>query len=583
MGKAARLAWRGLTPHIFAFFVVPLAALVLLLSFGGLYLHRQAMRGLVAERDERAARAAAAALAEQARRRASAVQTLARRATPGASPQALSALLADLDFLLPDFDGGLAFYAPEGRLLAWSGEKSLWEGLDPASDPALASFFARSDPARFLSYARPPAGEIAVLVAAPASEDGPIAVGAFSPGMLARQELDSVFAPAGETSALLVDSQGRLLYGLGNAPGGAPPADHPGVAEALRGESGATYLQAGGDEHVVAYSPVPPLGWALVIEEPWEALASPLLRATENAPLALLPALLLALVALWYAARWIVQPLQALETRAARLGWGDFAAIEKPVGGIAEIRRLQSELVHLAHKVRASQEGLRGYIGAITAGQEEERRRLARELHDDTLQALIALHQRIQLVHLSLNGDVAEEPASAAASRPPAEALAEIQALAEQTIHNLRRVTGALRPVYLDELGLSAALEMLARQTSQASGLPVEFRQAGQERRLPADSELALYRIAQEALSNAVRHARAGSARLHLEYGPEAVRLEIADDGRGFSVPESPAEFARRGHFGLLGMHERAELIGAHLGVRSSPGQGTRLSVSLDQ
>jgi signal transduction histidine kinase len=239
-----------------------------------------------------------------------------------------------------------------------------------------------------------------------------------------------------------VDSERRVLYQQGDFFPGEEPANHLGVSEALQGKSGASFLQAGGEEHAVAYSPIQPAGWALVIEESWEKVASPMLRTTEYAPLVLIPALLLSLLALWYGTRWIVQPLQRLEARAAELGWGDFAAIEKPVGGITEIRRLQSELVHLAQKVKAAQEGLRGYIGAMTEGQEEERRRLARELHDDTLQSLIALNQRVQLAQITVNGN----PHSEDLARP----LAEIQTLTEKTIQDLRRFTRALRPVYLE-------------------------------------------------------------------------------------------------------------------------------------
>jgi two-component system sensor histidine kinase UhpB len=279
------------------------------------------------------------------------------------------------------------------------------------------------------------------------------------------------------------------------------------------------------------------------------------------------PALLLSLVALWFGARQIVRPLQSLEAQATELGWGRYEAIEQPVGGIAEIRRLQTELIHMARKVRAAQDSLRGYIGAITAGQEEERRRLARELHDDTLQSLIALNQRIQLAQLG-----ATDPS-------PAETLREIQSLAAQTIADLRRFTRALRPIYLEDLGLVAALEMLAREVSQANHLPVEFHRAGSERRLTSEVELALYRMAQEALSNVARHTLASQAELALTFHEQAVSMTISDDGQGFKVPESPAEFALSGHFGLLGLHERAELIGAHLDIQSSPGRGTRVSV----
>jgi signal transduction histidine kinase len=294
-----------------------------------------------------------------------------------------------------------------------------------------------------------------------------------------------------------------------------------------------------------------------------------LLRTTEYAPLVLIPVLLLALIALWFVTRRVIQPLQGLEVKANELAWGNYDTIETSTGGITEIRHLQAALVHLAHKVKTYQQGLRGYISAITMGQEEERNRLARELHDDTLQSMIALNQRVQLAQLSAEQGAGQN------------GLEEIQSLAEQTIQNLRRLTRALRPIYLEDLGLVAALEMLARQTQQASGIAITFERIGTEVRLSPPVELALYRIGQEALNNVVRHAQATQAALQIRFSPDAVTLEVSDNGVGFEVPESPAEFAPGGHFGLLGMYERTEMIGAKLNIRSSPGKGSRVVVTL--
>jgi signal transduction histidine kinase len=122
---------------------------------------------------------------------------------------------------------------------------------------------------------------------------------------------------------------------------------------------------------------------------------------------------------------------------------------------------------------------------------------------------------------------------------------------------------------------------MLARETSQASGLAVDFNSSGIERRLPAEVELALYRMVQEGLTNAVHHAQAKNASVRLEFTFQKLTLQINDDGIGFEVPQTPAEFAPQGHFGLLGLYERAELIRARLEIKSSPGNGTHLSISL--
>lgn len=329
-------------------------------------------------------------------------------------------------------------------------------------------------------------------------------------------------------------------------------------------------------------------------EEAWKIVTDPALELTLLAPLVLIPPLLFSVAALWFTAKQIIQPLQQLESKAAALSWGDFEAIKESVGGISEVRHLQMELTEMSRKVRAAQEGLHDYIGAITSAQEEERARLARELHDDTIQAVIALKQRVQLAQISIKEQNGKQ------------SLSELETLAEQTIENLRRLTRALRPIYLEDLGLVTALEMLAREisstdrsndsavapfrVSRSSGeatevattrLVVGFQKTGDERRLSREVELSLYRIAQEALNNVVKHSKATRADLSIRYADSEITLAITDNGNGFVAPASPTEFAPNGHFGLLGIHERADLIGARLEIVSAVGKGTSLTVRL--
>ena len=306
-------------------------------------------------------------------------------------------------------------------------------------------------------------------------------------------------------------------------------------------------------------------------EDAWMIATDPALEFTLVAPLVLIPPLLFAVGALWFATKQIIQPLQKLESKAAALAWGDFEAIKESVGGILEVQHLQMELTEMARKVNAAQEGLHDYIGAITSAQEDERMRLARELHDDTIQAVIALKQRVQLAQKSMKDQHGRQ------------SLHELETLSEQTIENLRRLTRALRPIYLEDLGLVTALEMLARETGQNIQLVVDFQKTGQERRLSHEVELSLYRIAQEALNNVVKHAKAFNADLKISFETAEIKIEVRDNGNGFLVPKSPTELAPGGHFGLLGVHERADLIGARLEIESSLGQGTSLKVVLSE
>lgn len=304
-------------------------------------------------------------------------------------------------------------------------------------------------------------------------------------------------------------------------------------------------------------------------ESAWKTATDPALELTLVAPLVLIPPLLFAVAVLWFGARQIVEPLQKLESKAAALAWGDFEAIHEPVGGISEVQHLQKGLTEMAGKVQAAQEGLRDYIGAITSAQEEERNRLARELHDDTIQAVIALKQRVELAEKSVR-----DPGSR-------QSLKELEDLAGQTIENLRRLTRALRPIYLEDLGLGTALEMLVRETGQTRPLTLSFERKGTEKRLPREVELALYRIAQEALNNVLRHAKAEHSLVQITYEEHETKLEVSDDGVGFQMPRSLTDLAPGGHFGLLGMRERADLIGARFDVQSEGGHGTRLTVRL--
>ena len=561
--------WRGLTLQLFVWVVFPLIALLLLVTFGSLYLHQGGMRTMVGERDERAARTAARAISETLNYRAHALQTLSLRAADGHPPQLI---LYSSTFLSSYFDAGMAFFAPDGELLTYIGNEALWTAPSAAQETEIRKMLADAGSESNFSSVIPSTdgSKPIVLVGVAAAPDTPILVGAFYPTILAEEILVDLFHEDQAGSVYLIPPGGDILFSIRGNPQFTAPLEHPGVREALNGKSGTIYTPTEEGEHVVAYSSVEAVGWALLLEEPWESVSTPLLNTTLFAPLIFIPILLLSLVALWFGARKIIQPLQILEGRARELAWGNFENIEKTVGGIDEIQNLQNALIYLAGKVQAAQNSLRSYIGAITTGQEDERQRLARELHDETIQDLIALNQRIHLMQLDLGR-----------GEHISEQLDELQRMTTETIDDLRRLIRALRPLYLDDLGLVTALDMLARETQGSAGVSIKFHRLGPERRLSPDVNLALYRIAQEGLSNIQRHAAASQAEVKIEYLSDQVILNILDNGVGFDPPESPAEFAPGGHFGLLGIHERAELIGAKLDIKTIPGDGTTVIVTL--
>jgi signal transduction histidine kinase len=216
-----------------------------------------------------------------------------------------------------------------------------------------------------------------------------------------------------------------------------------------------------------------------------------------------------------------------------------------------ELRRQMEEV---AAEKRAMDQAYR----QLVRGREEERERLARELHDQAIQSLVGLK-----FHL--------------AEKAP-DAQAELQAEIDGVIDALRELCADLRPPALDRLGLVAALRSYTDDFSARTGMPVELHVDGNEQRLSPEAELSLFRVAQEALINAWKHAQTPKVEVGLCFDEEAVRLTVSDRGRGFAVPERLGALAEAGHFGLVGIHERMELVGGTLGLASGPGQGTTLT-----
>lgn len=209
------------------------------------------------------------------------------------------------------------------------------------------------------------------------------------------------------------------------------------------------------------------------------------------------------------------------------------------------------------------------YIAALSTAQEAERGRLARELHDEVVQQLIALAQGVDRVQRLLERGTVET-----ASQRLQSMRHSITALVDQ----LRAVIGDLRPPALEELGLLPAVELLLERGDEG-GPEVLLLVEGQERRLAPQSELALFRIIQEAWSNIRRHAQATQVNVTFHYTPDGLVLTIVDNGAGFAPAD--AVDMHDGHWGVHGMRERAELTGGQLEVRSAPGQGTRITVRI--
>ena len=220
---------------------------------------------------------------------------------------------------------------------------------------------------------------------------------------------------------------------------------------------------------------------------------------------------------------------------------------------------------------RHRQAGLKAYAAFVLRGQEEERQRMARELHDETIQSLALLCRRLDSV----------ESTSGSLPQSAIEELREARKTAEEIVKDLRDFARALRPPILDDLGMVASIRRLVLDFTERSGIKGQLKAVGEERRLPRDTEIGLFRIAQEALWNVERHSRATEVVVTITFAGHEVRLDVKDNGVGFNVPPAPEGFSASGQLGLLGMQERAELVGGELEVQSSPEKGTTVIASI--
>jgi PAS domain S-box-containing protein len=218
---------------------------------------------------------------------------------------------------------------------------------------------------------------------------------------------------------------------------------------------------------------------------------------------------------------------------------------------------------------------LREYAQRITQVQEEERKRIAFELHDDTAQYLSIL--KMQLNSL-LNSEEITSP-------EVKKKLHFLEKDAERAFNDVRRYSHELRPGVLEHLGLLAALEQIAEDVNKLGQIRVEVTIEGEEFALSEEIKLGFFRIAQEAISNARKHSKASRADIHLDFRDKQVRMAVHDDGVGFDMQEVSHRTSLKGNLGLTSMNERAKLIGASLKIESQPGQGTTvtLEVSLNK
>jgi PAS domain S-box-containing protein len=212
-------------------------------------------------------------------------------------------------------------------------------------------------------------------------------------------------------------------------------------------------------------------------------------------------------------------------------------------------------------------ENLRLYAQQITRTQEDERKRIARELHDDSIQSLIILSRHI------------DELISTQTKRSKvAPSLDDLRLEVDKIISQIRRFTQDLRPPTLDYLGLLPAVRELITQFEHQSSIKSELKTVGTEIKFAPEAEMLIYRIVQEALNNVWRHSAALTATVSIDFGKDGTTIQVKDDGKGFVIGED-LRFVEAGKIGLAGMQERADLLGGNLSIQSNVGRGTLVTL----
>lgn len=264
--------------------------------------------------------------------------------------------------------------------------------------------------------------------------------------------------------------------------------------------------------------------------------------------------------------RLALLPLKRLQATAEQVQAGDLKArVEASELADIELERLMRTFNTILDSGEVYRRRLRDIAARALNATEEERKRIARELHDGTAQTLAALRVRLRVARSTDDADARDR------------LLERIGAELGEATEEIRRIAQGLRPPALDMLGLAPAIESSARSIAEATGLELDAVIAGVEDLLAPEAELALYRIVQEALSNVARHSGAASVRIRVGSVDRTVVVSVEDDGRGFVVRDEMSQ----GGLGLFGMQERAAYVGGSVEIESQPGRGTRIRATI--
>ena len=320
------------------------------------------------------------------------------------------------------------------------------------------------------------------------------------------------------------------------------------------------------------FSSIPEIGWYVYVGIPTETVMRPVRALLLRAAVGGVIILMLGFIAAFALSRFVERPINALADAAqsvSREGYGRRVPVDGP-REIAELGEAFNEMMESRSaaeaRIVASEQNLKALSDRLLTIQEDERRRIAREIHDDLGQALTALKMDIGGLLANFQGS---EATRAVRDR--------ITRTLDGTVQSVQRISAELRPSVLDDLGLSAAIESEARLFEERTGIECDVSLTSGDVELSSMIETAVYRMTQEALTNVARHSDASRVEIRLRPRADELLLEIRDDGRGIRQDE----IENRSSLGLIGMRERAAIVGGAVHFQGVEGRGTIVTVRI--
>lgn len=553
--------------------IIILLSLMLILTTGVTFLaYQQVSQSLAESRDQELAIVSAERLSESMEGFARGLRALASQAEmKRGEPTLQEQTLERVPDLIADFinhDGGIIILDANGFVSVTEPFRPDLIGQNFSEEPYFQNAQAFPISTFFSDIIKEPgSGEDMIVIAVPIISDGGDFVGVIAGRFYLTfqrlgQEIQKLRV-GDEGTAYLVDRTGRLIWHPNARLIGTDFGSREAVKRLKQGDQDGAVTSQEQPRTVEGYAVVEVTGWGLVIGEPWTQVVQPAQNALRPVAIVLIVGLVTVAIIVALGVQRVTDPIQNLVTQTRQVTAGDYDA-QVNLSRIKEIKELGMAFNEMVDQIRRYRAGVRQYVADVTQSQEEERKRIARELHDDTVQTLIAIGQRIELVKGAIDN--------------PAEArqrLTEVRTMVTGAIASVRQFSRDLRPLALEDLGLWAAMQYLVNQLAQSEGIDVNFEVEGEIEGLSNDMEVAIYRILQETLNNVKKHAEATTVNVVAKITPRRIYLTVKDNGRGFEVPEAMTDFASSGSFGIMGLQERAQLFGGDVIIRSQPDQGT--------